>query len=88
MIRWELCKKLKFDYTTECYIHKPESLIQNETHTILWGFEIQTDPLIPTRRPELVITTRNRTCFIVDFAVSADHTIKKKRNERQALRPC
>ena len=24
-IHWELCKKLKFDYTTKEYIHKPES---------------------------------------------------------------
>ena len=39
-IHWELCKKLKFNHTTKWYIHKPESLLKNETHKILKGFEI------------------------------------------------
>ena len=35
-------------------MHKPESVLENETHKILWDFEIQTDHLIPTRKPDLV----------------------------------
>ena len=31
-IHWELCKKLKFDYTTKWYMHKPESVLGNEKH--------------------------------------------------------
>ena len=31
-------------------MQKQESVLENETHKILWDFEIQTDPLIPTRR--------------------------------------
>ena len=45
-IHWELCKKMKFDHTTKWYVHKPKSVLENETHTILWDFEIQTDHLI------------------------------------------
>ena len=44
-------------------------------------FEIQTDPLILTRRPDLVIikkTLKKRTCRIVDFAVPANHRVKQK----------
>ena len=52
----ESCKKLKFDHI--CYMHKPESLRENETHEILRDFEIQTDRLIPARRPDLVIVTK------------------------------
>ena len=44
VIHLELCKKLKFDHTTKWYMHKPESVQDNETHEILWDFEIQTDP--------------------------------------------
>ena len=29
---WELCKKLKFEYTDKWYLHKPESILLNETH--------------------------------------------------------
>ena len=48
VINWELCKKLKFDLTTKCEWH------------ILWEFEIQTDHLIPTRRPDLVIISKTK----------------------------
>ena len=51
----ELCMKLKYDATTEWYKHKPESVLENEMHKILWDFEIQTDQLNPARRPNLVI---------------------------------
>ena len=41
MIHWELCKRLKFDYTPKWYMHNPESVWENETHKILLGFKIQ-----------------------------------------------
>ena len=55
MISQELCKKLKFYHTAKRYLHKPESIPENKMHKILWDFQIQTDHLIPTRRPNLVI---------------------------------
>ena len=51
VIDWELCKILKFDHTAKWYMHNPESFQENETHKILWDFEIQIDPLIPPRKP-------------------------------------
>ena len=39
VIHWELCKKFKFDFTTEWYKHKAESVLEKEMH-ILWDFEI------------------------------------------------
>ena len=47
VIHRELCKKLKFDYTNKWCIHNPEYVPENETHNLLWDFEIQTDHLIP-----------------------------------------
>ena len=42
----------------------------NETHKILWDFEIQIDHPIPFRRPDLIlIHKKKRTCHQVDFAV-------------------
>ena len=52
-------------------MHKPESVVENKTHKILWNFEIQTDHQIPARRPDLVIN-KKRTYLLEDFIVPAD----------------
>ena len=52
---WEQCKQLKFENTTKWHMHKPESAQENETHRILWDFQIQTDHLILAKRPDVVI---------------------------------
>ena len=40
VIHCELCKKLKFDYTTKWYMHKPESVLENEMHKIIWDLGV------------------------------------------------
>ena len=65
-------------------MHNPESVLENETHKLLWDFEIQTDHLISARRTDLImINKKERTCRIVDFAVSADHKVKLKESEKR-----
>ena len=46
VIHWELCKKLKFYHVDKWYIDKPESVMENDTHKILW------DKQITQSRPE------------------------------------
>ena len=58
--RWELCKKLKFNYTIKWYVHKPESILEYEMHKILLDFEIKMDHLISARRPDLVLINKKR----------------------------
>ena len=83
VIHWELCKKLNVDHTTKWYMHKQESILENEMHKILWDFEIQKDHLIPARRPDLLlINKKKRTCQLVGFAVSVDHWMKLKESEK------
>ena len=41
-------------------MHNLESIIENETHKILWYLEIQTDHLISARRPNLVIVKKKK----------------------------
>ena len=45
VIHWELCKELKFEYTNKWYMYNPETVLENETHKLIWDFEIQTDHL-------------------------------------------
>ena len=65
-------------------MHNPAPVLENDSHKLLWDFNIQTDHLIPARRPDLIIINKKkRTCKIVDFAVQADHTIKLKECEKK-----
>ena len=37
-------------------MYKPEFILENKIHKILCNFEIQSDHLIPARRPDLILT--------------------------------
>ena len=59
-----MCKKFKFDLVNKWYIHNPESVLENETHKILWDFEIN--------------NKNKRSGRIVNFAVPADQKVIRK----------
>ena len=60
VIHWEMCKKFKFDHTKKWYMHNPAPVLENATHKLLWDFNIQTDHLIPAKRPDLIIMNKKR----------------------------
>ena len=68
-------------------MHNPAPVQENDTHKLLWDFDIHTDHLISARRPYLIIINKKKkkkkTCQIVDFAVPADHRIKLKECEKK-----
>ena len=82
-------KKYKFDHTSKWYIHNPAPVLENDTHKLLWDFDIHTDHLISSRRPDLIIVNKKekkkkkRNCKIVDFAVPTDHRMKLKVCEKK-----
>ena len=41
-------------------MHNPESVLENDTHKLLWDFDIQTDHLISARRPDLIIINNKK----------------------------
>ena len=63
----------------------PSPVLEYDTHKLLWDFDIQTDQLIPARRPDLIIINKKKKkiCKIVDFAVPADHRINLKENQKK-----
>ena len=83
MIHLELCKKFEIDQTKKWYMHNSETVGENETHKVLWDFEMRTDHRISARWPGLVIVNKKRTCPIVDFAVPTDHRVKLKEIEKR-----
>ena len=60
VIHWEMCKKFKFDHTNKWYMHNPVPVLESDTHKLLWDFNIQTDHLIPARRPDLIIINKKK----------------------------
>ena len=64
-------------------MHKSKSVKENETHTILWDFQIQTDHLISYQKTRPSVDSHGqRTCRLVDFAVPTDHIVKIKESEK------
>ena len=79
VIHWEWVKNLKLDHMNILYMHNPESVLENETHRLLWDFEIQTDHLLLVRRPgQEIINKKKRNCRNVDFALPVDNRVKLK----------
>ena len=60
VIHREMCKKFKFDHTNKWYMHNPSHVLQNDTHKLLWDFNIQTDHRLPARIPDLIIITKKK----------------------------
>ena len=62
----------------------PAPVLENDTHKLLWDFDIQTDRIISARRPGLIIINeKKKICKIVDFAIPADHRIKLKECQKR-----
>ena len=60
-----------------------ESVLEHEDYKILWDFSIQTDHVIEARRPDLVIVDKKeRSCKIIDFAVTGDSRIDEKEKDK------
>ena len=60
VIHWEMCRKFQFDHTNKWYMHNPAPVLENDSHKLLWDFNIQTDHLIPTRRLDLIIINKKK----------------------------
>ena len=84
VIHREMCKKFKFDRVDKWYMYNPAPVLENDTHKLLWDFDIQTDHRISARRPDrIIINKKMKICKVVDFAVPADHRIKLKESEKR-----
>ena len=65
-------------------MHNPAPVLENDTHKLLWDFDIHTDHLISARRPDFIISNKIKRIFkIVYFAVPADLRIKLNECEKK-----
>jgi len=83
-LHWSLCGQLGFSRAERWYDHRAEKVLENETHKLLWDFDIKTDKVISARRPDLLLVDKaNRTAVIVDVAVPGDSRVKAKEEEKK-----
>ena len=52
-------------------MYNPAPVLENETHKLIWDFDIHMDHLISTRRPELIIINNNNNNKKREFAKSS-----------------
>ena len=82
-VHWKFTRKCNFEVGDKWYEHEPESVLDNEGYKILWYFSIQTDHVIESRRPDLVVVDKKeKSCKIIDFAVPGDSRIEKKEKDK------
>ena len=46
--------------------------------TILWNQPVRTDRTIPNNKPDNTIRDNEKTCILIDVAISADSNVIKK----------
>ena len=60
VIHWEMCKKFKFNDTNKWYMHHPAHVLENNTHKLLWDFDMHADHKISARRADLKIINKKK----------------------------
>ena len=83
-IYWELCKRLKFDLTDIWYIRKHESVPENDTHTIIWDSEIQTDHIISAKH-RIKIKESDKINKYLDLARGLKKTVEHEDEMHKVL---
>ena len=61
-------------------MHNPESLLENETHKVIWDFETQTDHQILVRRPDPLIINKKQV-NLQDYGLCC-HSGPQSRDEK------
>ena len=64
-------------------MHKPAVVLENDTHKLLWDFDIQKDHLISSTRPDQILINRKKRELAIFFSVLADQRIKLKESEKK-----
>ena len=60
VIHCEMCKKFRFDHANIWYMHNPAPVLENDTHKLLWDFDIQTGHPISVKKTDLIIIKKKK----------------------------
>ena len=80
VIHWEMCKKFKSDHTNKWYMLNPAPVLENDTHKLLWDFDIYMYHLISARISDLIIINKKenmQNCRLCCFGWPQNKNWKK-----------
>ncbi|TWW67366.1 hypothetical protein D4764_02G0004070 [Takifugu flavidus] len=61
----------------------PPKVVENKQAKILWDFQIQTDKMMVTNQPDIVMVDKHqKTVVVIDVAIPSDSNIRKKEHEK------
>ena len=63
-------------------MHNPAPVRENDTHKLLWDFNIQTDHLIPAKRSDFIIINKKKREF-EKLSILLSHRINLKESEKK-----
>ena len=63
-------------------MHNTASVLENETHKLLWDFDIQTDQLISARQPDLIIIIKIKWENLQDCGLCCSDGVKLKQSKK------
>jgi hypothetical protein len=52
--------------------------------TVLWNQQVQTDRPIPNKKSDIIRDNENRTCMLIDVAISGDRNVIKKKSQENS----
>ena len=83
IVHWKLARKFNFEAGDKWYEDEPESVLESEDYKIFWNFSIQTDHVIGSPIPDLVVVDKKeRSCKVIDLEVPGGiRTVEKKKDK-------
>ncbi|KAL0274582.1 UNVERIFIED_CONTAM: hypothetical protein PYX00_002681 [Menopon gallinae] len=65
------------------YKYRPETVLENETHKLLWDRAILTDKTTPCNRPDITLVDKAaKTTLLIDIAVPNTHNLQQAHQEK------
>ena len=64
-------------------MHNSAPVLENDTHKLLWDFDINTGHLTSARRPDPIIINKKKRGFAKSSTAPSDHRIKLKECEKK-----
>ena len=84
-IHWNICNDLGVKTSEKWYEHKPDTVTDTDTHTVLWDMAVNTDRHIGANRPDIIIKDKvNSTCKLIDMTVPCDKNVSTKEMEKKS----
>ena len=82
-VHWCMCRKYQINCNDRWYEHRAEKVAENDDVKLLWDFQVQTDHVIPARRPDiLIVKKKEATAIIIDISVPGDTRIRDAEEEK------